>query len=445
MADIFISYANEDRDTAARLAAHLESAGWRVWWDRRIPAGRTWRAVLAEALVDTRCMIVLWSENSVESPWVAEEAEEARRLGKTLVPVLIRRVEPPIGFRTIQAADLTHWDGSADDRALVQLVADLKSLIGTPDIRVAESAISLPPRFETKIPSPPWYSTLWPKAMLGVLAIAGLAALWHKWPSASPDVTAPLPIEKPSVETVQLRQLTNLRVSAGRKHLEPSERLKLTATGKYSDGSETEVIDGIRWSSSNTRVATVDEHGEVKALRAGTTKIVAKLGDLESSEWPLAVASAKPPIRSEAPPTLVGLTIIASRQDLFENEKVALRARGKYSDDSEKSVSKGIEWQISDRTVASVNANGELVGLQSGKVEVVARAGQLTSGPLAFSIKEARRIVEPPAKVVKTVEPPPVTRPAATEQTKARIAAYIHRAESLRQQGNYAAALAELD
>lgn len=53
MADIFISYANEDRDTAARLAAHLESAGWRVWWDRRIPAGRTWRAVLAEALVDT--------------------------------------------------------------------------------------------------------------------------------------------------------------------------------------------------------------------------------------------------------------------------------------------------------------------------------------------------------------------------------------------------------
>lgn len=138
MADIFISYANEDRDTAAQLAAHLESAGWSVWWDRRIPAGRTWRAVLAEALVDTRCMIVLWSENSVESPWVAEEAEEARRLGKTLVPVLIRRVEPPIGFRTIQAANLTRWNGSADDAAILQLVADLKSLIGTPRERPAE-------------------------------------------------------------------------------------------------------------------------------------------------------------------------------------------------------------------------------------------------------------------------------------------------------------------
>jgi TIR domain len=113
MADIFISYANEDKETAARLAGFLESVGWSVWWDRRIPAGRTWRAVLQEALRDMRCMIALWSRDSVESPWVAEEAEEARKLGKTLVPVLIQRVEPPIGFRTIQAADLVNWDGHA--------------------------------------------------------------------------------------------------------------------------------------------------------------------------------------------------------------------------------------------------------------------------------------------------------------------------------------------
>ena len=77
MADIFISYANEDRESAAQLARTLETAGWRVWWDRRIPAGRTWRAVLEDALREMRCMVVLWSENSVQSPWVAEEAEEA--------------------------------------------------------------------------------------------------------------------------------------------------------------------------------------------------------------------------------------------------------------------------------------------------------------------------------------------------------------------------------
>src|ERR1041384_6781365 len=130
MADIFISYANEDRETAAKFAELLESVGLRVWWDRRIPAGRTWRAVLEDALREMRCMVVLWSENSVQSPWVAEEAEEARRLNKSIVPVLIQQVEPPIGFRAIQAADLAKWDGSADDPAAQLFLADLKSVLG---------------------------------------------------------------------------------------------------------------------------------------------------------------------------------------------------------------------------------------------------------------------------------------------------------------------------
>ena len=445
MADIFISYANEDRDTAAQLAAHLESAGWSVWWDRRIPAGRTWRVVLAEALVDTRCMIVLWSENSVESPWVAEEAEEARRLGKTLVPVLIRRVEPPIGFRTIQAANLTRWNGSADDAAILQLVADLKSLIGTPRERPAEHHEISPVHWiEPNTGFLAWVSNHWPKAASGIFAVTVLALLWLNWPSAEPDLP-PLPIENQTMASTAAPRLTDLSVRAERKNIEPSETLKLTATGKYSDGSENDVRDGIQWSSSNTRVATVDELGEVKALRAGTTQIRAKVGDVESSDWTLGVASLNPTIRPAVAPSLVGLRITASRPDLFENEKIALRAKGKYSDDSEKAVSRGIEWQISDRTIASVNSDGELLALRPGKVEVVARADQLASNSLTLNIKEKRRILEPAEKVLKTGEPPAVKDPALTEQSKASVASHISRAESFREQGNYAAALAELE
>ena len=113
MADIFLSYANEDRESARALAGVLESAGWTVWWDRRIPAGRTWRSMIEEALKEMHGMVVLWSSNSVESDWVKEEAEEARALGK-LIPVLIESVKPPVGFRSIQAADLTEWDGSSE-------------------------------------------------------------------------------------------------------------------------------------------------------------------------------------------------------------------------------------------------------------------------------------------------------------------------------------------
>jgi adenylate cyclase len=42
MADIFISYASEDREAAARLAGALEDRGWSLWWDPEIPPGESW-------------------------------------------------------------------------------------------------------------------------------------------------------------------------------------------------------------------------------------------------------------------------------------------------------------------------------------------------------------------------------------------------------------------
>lgn len=137
MSDIFLSYTERDRDTARRIAGVLDTAGWSVWWDRRIPAGETWRSVLEHALEDMRCMVVLWSAKSIESEWVYEEASEGRRQGK-LVPVMIENVRPPAGFREIQAADLTGWDGSPDFDGLRMLLADLENLLGKPAVSAAD-------------------------------------------------------------------------------------------------------------------------------------------------------------------------------------------------------------------------------------------------------------------------------------------------------------------
>ena len=131
MADIFLSYTEKDREQARRVAAMLETVGWSVWRDRRIPAGDTWRNVLEKALASMRCMIVLWSSRSIASEWVYEEATEGRRQGK-LVPVLIEAVRPPAGFREIQAADLTGWDGSREFDGMRMLVADLENFLGKP-------------------------------------------------------------------------------------------------------------------------------------------------------------------------------------------------------------------------------------------------------------------------------------------------------------------------
>lgn len=138
MADIFLSYNEQDRDTVSRLAQTLQAVGWTVWWDRRIPAGQTWRSVLERELQSMHCMVVLWSSRSVKSDWVCEEAAEARQLGR-LVPVLIEPVRPPAGFREVQAAHLIAWDGARDFPGLQQLISDIEQMIGKPGVAPRET------------------------------------------------------------------------------------------------------------------------------------------------------------------------------------------------------------------------------------------------------------------------------------------------------------------
>ena len=181
MTDIFLSYTEKDREQARRVAALLESVGWTVWWDRRIPAGETWRTVLAKALETTHCMIVLWSARSIESEWVCEEASEGRRLGK-LVPVLIEAVRPPAGFREIQAADLSDWDGSREFEGLSMLLADLENLLGKPGTVVKAHPARIVDRGQTPydptdLAAGQTETDWWPRHRLAVIAAAGVLLL----------------------------------------------------------------------------------------------------------------------------------------------------------------------------------------------------------------------------------------------------------------------------
>lgn len=169
MTDIFLSYNEKDREQARRVAAMLESVGWTVWWDRRIPAGETWRSVLEDALENMRCMVVLWSSHSIESEWVYEEATEGRRLGK-LIPVMIEAVRPPAGFREIQAADLTTWDGSPEFEGARMLLADLENFLGKP----ATTGLETKPGKEAKEDTTPAW---WQNRQIASLAVAGFVLL----------------------------------------------------------------------------------------------------------------------------------------------------------------------------------------------------------------------------------------------------------------------------
>lgn len=127
--DIFLSYAHEDEAWVRPLATELSASGRTVFWDRRIPAGQTWRSHIGKAVKAARCVVVVWSAHSVDSEWVLEEADQGKRRG-VLVPVLKEPVEPPMGFGQVQAADLSGWRRGAPSEQFTTLLDDLARFLG---------------------------------------------------------------------------------------------------------------------------------------------------------------------------------------------------------------------------------------------------------------------------------------------------------------------------
>ena len=138
MSDIFISYSSEERHRVLPLVNALEKTGWSVFWDRTIPAGKTWRQVIGAEIRTCRSVVVAWTESSITSEWVLEEAETGKRR-QILIPVLLDEVEPPFGFGTIQAANLAAWDGACSSLAFTRLVGDIAAILGPAPIAVKEA------------------------------------------------------------------------------------------------------------------------------------------------------------------------------------------------------------------------------------------------------------------------------------------------------------------
>ncbi len=119
MADVFISYAEEDGQRVRILAQGIESIGYTVWWDRDIVGGARYRDTILTELNRARAVLVLWSPRSVRSDFVEDEAEHAKQAGKFIplrTPDLDAR-DIPLGFRSRQTLLVDDFAGIA--KALV--------------------------------------------------------------------------------------------------------------------------------------------------------------------------------------------------------------------------------------------------------------------------------------------------------------------------------------
>lgn len=184
MASVFLSYDREDGEEARKIALALEKAGHSVWWDRHIKAGAQYSKEIDRALKEADAIVVLWSERSVDSAWVRDEAAAGRDSGR-LVPVLLDSTVPPLGFRQYQTIDLSPARGRGRSAALMQLVGAVEALSGPGTTKVTEEATTAPP--------PPRRNLRLTAVALAVLALAGVAVgivQWGPWARAAVPVVA---------------------------------------------------------------------------------------------------------------------------------------------------------------------------------------------------------------------------------------------------------------
>lgn len=142
MSDIFLSYSREDRMRVAPLVEFLSSRGIDVWWDRDINPGDSFEEVIDKHILNTKCVVVVWSQSSINSRWVINEALEGLDR-EILVPLLFDEVRVPIAFKQTQAADFTSWPDSVDEHEAESLLTAIASILDRDEqIPVGELPVS---------------------------------------------------------------------------------------------------------------------------------------------------------------------------------------------------------------------------------------------------------------------------------------------------------------
>ena len=140
--------------------------------------------------------------------------------------------------------------------------------------------------------------------------------------------------------------------------LNPNGTYKFNVTVSPSNATN----KGVTWSSSNTNVVSVDQNGNIKALKEGTAKIrvTAKDGSGKYAEASVTVESSKP-----TNILVTGVSLNASTVKMYVGQSYQLIHTIKPSN----ATNKGVTWSSSNTNVVSVS-NGKIVGKSSGKARI---------------------------------------------------------------------------
>jgi trimeric autotransporter adhesin len=150
---------------------------------------------------------------------------------------------------------------------------------------------------------------------------------------------------------------------------------QFTATATYSDLTTADVTSRVKWASSNTEVATVDQKGLVTAVSLGSTKITASLSGIISPAVTLPVV------------TIVSVAIEQkSPYKILVKGTLQFTAMATFSDGSNEDCTLSSKWASSAPTVAVITAIGALTANAPGTANITATLYGVTSAPLVLLV-----------------------------------------------------------
>ena len=155
------------------------------------------------------------------------------------------------------------------------------------------------------------------------------------------------------VKVVKKKEVSSISLNKSRLNLYKGYTGQLQATVSPSNAT----FKNVKWSSSDTKVATVDSNGKVKAIGAGTATITCK-----SVDNPLVKTTCMVKVYIKT----TGVKLNKTSVTLYEGQFGKLVPTVSPSNASVKSV----KWRSQDTSIAIVSRNGTLKGVKAGTTYV---------------------------------------------------------------------------
>jgi len=228
--DAFLSYASADAEAAKQVCARLEASGLRIWMaPRDVPAGAHYADALVRAINASRSLLLILSENSVDSSHVSKEVERASSKRKPIVAIRLDAAPLTPAFEYFLSE--SQWVDARDGlvAAMPRLTDDLRRLVA--------GAPTAPPARPGR-PIPKAQDAGRTRAPLVALAFAALAALilggwWlgrsQGWWARLAGATAAVPAATAKANSVAVLPFTDLSEKKDQEY--------------FSDGLSDELID----------------------------------------------------------------------------------------------------------------------------------------------------------------------------------------------------------